>query len=310
MTFLGGLSIVIGLILFEVISSIDNAVINADVLLTMSEKARRWFLRYGIFIAVVVIRGLLPLLIVYVSTPHISMSEAFVATFSSDERVKNSIEESKPVLLAGGGMYLVFLFFYWLFLEKKEYAFFLERHIHKNFNLWFYSVVSLLLLWFVWSTIGVTPFVALGAVIGSTAFFITNGFKENAEKAEKSLVKSHMSDVSKLLYLELIDTTFSIDGVLGAFAFTISVPLILLGNGIGALLVRYVTVHGAATVKKYRFLKNGAMYSVGVLGVVMLMESFGNHIAEWVPPLITVLIIGTFFWLSAKELRAQKILKI
>ena len=72
---------------------------------------------------------------------------------------------------------------------------------------------------------------ALGAVIGSTAFFITHGFKQNAEMHEKQLMSgSSMSDWSKILYLEVIDATFSIDGVVGAFAFTLSVPFILLAT--------------------------------------------------------------------------------
>jgi hypothetical protein len=68
----------------------------------------------------------------------------------------------------------------------------------------------------------------------------------------------------------LIDTTFSIDGVLGAFAFTMSVPLIIIGNGLGALVVRSLTVKGINTIKKYAFLKNGAMYSIYCLGLIML----------------------------------------
>lgn len=83
-----------------------------------------------------------------------------------------------------------------------------------------------------------------------------------------------MSDISKILYLEVIDATFSIDGVLGAFAFTLSVPLILIGNGIGAYVVRSLTMHNIETVKKYMYLKNGAMYSIGVLGTVMILNSF------------------------------------
>lgn len=74
-----------------------------------------------------------------------------------------------------------------------------------------------------------------------------------------------MTDISKILYLEVIDMTFSIDGVLGAFAFTLSVPLILLGNGIGAYVVRSLTIHNIERVKRYIYLKNGAMYSIGVL---------------------------------------------
>lgn len=304
-----GLIILIGLILFETISSIDNAVINADVLATMSEKARRWFLLYGIIIAVVLVRGLLPLLIVFFTNPSLGFWGALTATFSSDPSVHESIEHSKPILLGGGGIYLLFLFLHWLFIEKKEYAFFLEKHIHKNYFFWFYAISSLILLGIVWITININPLIALGAVIGSTAFFITNGFKQNAEEKEKQLLHGHLSDVSKIMYLEVIDTTFSIDGVLGAFAFTLSIPLIIAGNGLGAFLVRWLTVHGIKTVKKYRYLKNGAMYSVGVLGLIMILESFGVHPQSWVSPVATFAVIGTFFYLSKKELQIEGAIK-
>jgi uncharacterized protein len=300
--------IVFGLMLFEIISSIDNAVVNADVLLTMSKKAKRWFLTYGMLFAVVLVRGLLPLVIVYFSNPSLGIVGAFSATFSSNEFIRQSIESSKPILLAGGGIYLIFLFFHWFFIETKEYAFFIESHIHKNYSFWFYSVASIILLIFVWITIHINPLISLGAVVGSTAFFITNGFKNNAEDKEKELKSGYISDLSKIIYLEIIDATFSIDGVLGAFAFTISVPLIIIGNGLGALIVRYFTVHGAATVKKYKYLKNGAMYSIGALGIIMITESLGLSSYSWLPPLITVVIVSLFFWLSTKELKIEKVI--
>ncbi len=119
------------------------------------------------------------------------------------------------------------------------------------------------------------PMIAFSAVVGSSAFFIAHGFKENAEKKEKELTSGgKMTDISKIMYLEVIDMTFSIDGVLGAFAFTLSVPLILLGNGIGAFVVRELTLHNIERVKKYIYLKNGAMYSIGILGTVMVLHSF------------------------------------
>ena len=307
MTLSEGIVIVLGLILFEVISSIDNAVVNADVLVTMSPKARRWFLLYGIVIAVFLVRGMLPLLIVYFSNPSIGIVHAFTATFSSDASVRDTIEARKPILLAGGGIYLVLLFFHWLFVEPKKYAFFLERHIHARYSFWFYAAAAVLLLAAVWATIGVSPLTALGAVVGSTAFFITNGFKSNAEQKEKELTHNkQLSDISKILYLEVIDTAFSIDGVLGAFAFTISVPLILLGNGLGAFIVRYVTVHGVHIVKKYQYLKNGAMYSIGALGLIMLGEALGVYAAAWLPPAITLTVVSIFFWLSKRELQIEK----
>lgn len=299
--------IVLGLVLFEVISSVDNAVVNADVLSTMSEKARRWFLLYGIIIAVFIVRGLLPLAIVYFTNTGLGLYGAFTATFSSNPLVQEAIEASKPVLLGGGGLYLLFLFLHWLFIEKKEYAFFLESHIHKNYYFWFYAIASIVLLAFVWATIKVNPMIALGAVIGSTAFFITSGFKSNAEEKEKELTENKaLSDVAKILYLEMIDMTFSIDGVLGAFAFTLSVPLIIIGNGIGAFVVRYVTVKGVNTIKKYRYLKNGAMYSIASLGVIMMAESLSVHIRSFVPPLITFFVVGLFFWLSAREVKMHE----
>lgn len=147
------------------------------------------------------------------------------------------------------------------------------------------------------------PYIALSAVIGSSAFFITTGFKKNAELKEKELVSGNLSDISKILYLEMIDATFSIDGVLGAFAFTLSVPLILIGNGLGAFIVRYVTVKGVDTVKKYIYLKNGAMYSIGILGLIMLLESFGRNIPDWVSPVTTIFIIAFFFYLSYREIK-------
>jgi hypothetical protein len=299
--------IVLGLVLFEVISSIDNAVVNADVLSTMGEKARRWFLFYGIIIAVFLVRGLLPLLIVYFSNTSLGIVGALTATFSSDPMVREIIESSKPILLGGGGLYLLFLFLHWLFIENKEYAFFLERGIHKKLHFWFYAVASVVLVVFVWATIRINPMIALGAVIGSSAFFITSGFKTNAEEAEKELAKnSKMTDIAKILYLEMIDMTFSIDGVLGAFAFTISVPLIIIGNGIGAFVVRYVTIKGVNTIKKYRYLKNGAMYSIASLGVIMMAESLSVHVRSFIPPLITFVVVGLFFWLSVREHKMHK----
>jgi hypothetical protein len=107
-----------------------------------------------------------------------------------------------------------------------------------------------------------------------------------------------MSDIGKILYLEVIDLTFSIDGVVGAFAFTLAVPLILLGNGIGAIVVRQLTVYGVDRIKKYVYLKNGAMYSVFVLGCVMLAHGFGHHVPEWLTPLATFVIVGYFFFKS------------
>ena len=287
--------VIFGLILFETVSSLDNAVINAQVLSTMTQRARRWFLVYGLLIAVFVMRGLLPFIIVWATNPSLGPIGALTAAFSSDPRVHQSIEASSPILLVGGGIFLLFLFFHWLFLEPKEFGLRGEKFIQSK-GVWFYALVSLILAVVTWFSLHINPLMAFGAVVGSTFFFITHGFKENAEQAEKSLLSSQTrSDLSKILYLEAIDATFSIDGVLGAFAFTLSVPLILIGNGIGAFIVREVTVRSVEKIQKYKYLKNGAMYSIFCLGCVMLSDSFGVRIPEWIPPIITLLVIFYFF---------------
>lgn len=296
----------IGLCLFEVVSSLDNAVINAEVLGTMSPKARRWFMLYGIIFAVFVVRGLLPWLIVWITNAGIGPIGALTATFSNDPHIMESIERSTPVLMLGGGVFLLFLFLHWLFIEDKHYGLPSEAFFERQ-GLWFYAIVSVVLVTIVALSMKTDPYLAMSAVIGSSAFFITDGFKKNAESNEKKLLSNAnvMSDISKILYLEIIDTTFSIDGVLGAFAFTMSVPLIIIGNGIGAMVVRQLTLSNIDRIKKYIYLKNGAMYSIMVLGVVMILEGFHIEVPEFITPLATIGIIGVFFWMSIRHAKKQ-----
>ncbi len=297
---------IVGLVLFEVVSSIDNAVINAEVLHTMSPKGRKWFLLWGMLFAVFVVRGILPWLIVWGVVPSLGPVGAFFATMSSDPVVHAAVDASTPVLFAGGGVFLLFLFLHWLFLEEKHYGLPHEKFFARQ-GLWFYAIVSVLLAVIVWFSLETHPLMAFGAVVGSTAFFITHGFKDNAEKAEKELLSDNKqrSDMSKILYLEAIDTTFSIDGVLGAFAFTMSVPFILIGNGIGALVVRQLTIGNIDRIKKYIYLKNGAMYSLLALGMMMILESFEVHIPEWSAPLSTIIILGIAFFVSRSRISRE-----
>lgn len=292
---------IIGLGVFETISSIDNAIINAEVAATMGKKARRWFLTWGLFFAVFVIRGLLPWLIVWISAPSLGPIGTMVATFSNDPAIKHTIEAAAPTLLIGGGIFLLLLFLHWLMLEEKEFGLPGEKKLLEH-GVWFYALASLLLLGLVVVAQKHSPSMVVGALIGSTAFFITHGFKQYAEASEKKLIQSNVTDISKILYLEIIDATFSIDGVLGAFAFTLSVPIILAGNGLGAFVVRQLTMGNIDRIKKYIYLKNGAMYSILFLGLIMILDSFETPIPDWVSPVITLFIISLFFAKSYRHL--------
>jgi len=299
---------IIGLSLFETISSVDNAIINAEILTTMSKKARKWFLTWGMFFAVFFVRGLLPFTIIWAFNPTLKIGQVLSAAWSSDPLVQESIHKSAPILLVAGGVFLLFLFLHWLFLEDKKMGLPKTEKFFMAKGVWFYAIVSVLLAIISWFALKQSNLMGFGAVVGSSLFFITHGFKQNAEMQEKKLLgNSVQSDLSKLFFLEIIDTTFSIDGVLGAFAFTLSVPLILIGNGLGALLVRQLTMKNIENIKKYVFLKNGAMYSILVLGFIMILHSFGFKVPEYASPLATFIIIGFFFWKSKIYIRLNKI---
>ena len=296
---------ILGLSLFEAVSSVDNAIINAEVLSTMGARARRWFLTWGMFIAVILVRGLLPFVIIWAFNTKLNPMQILSATWSHDPLVLESIEKSAPVLLVAGGVFLLFLFLHWLFLEDKKLGLPRTEQFFMRKGVWFYAIVSILLAVISWFALKESSLMGFGAVIGSTLFFITHGFKQNAEEQEQKLIGNANSDLSKLFFLEIIDTTFSIDGVLGAFAFTLSVPLILLGNGLGALLVRHLTISNIERIKKYVYLKNGAMYSILILGLIMTLQSFGYKIPEYVSPLATFIIIGFFFWKSKMVIKTR-----
>ena len=303
------LVVVFGLCMFEIISSVDNAIINVHVLKTLPQKFRKFFLTWGLLVAVVIVRGLLPFLIVWLANPAFSFLQVVGFVFHPTPQIEAYVEKSQPLLLLAGGVYLFLVFLNWLFIEEKKYAFFVEHFIHKQ-SVWFYAFASLFFTAVVWFSLKVNPILALSAAIGSTAFFITDGFKKNAEAKEKELLSGSMSAISKILYLEILDATFSIDGVIGAFAFTISIPLIFLGNGLGAYIVREFTVRGTNLISKFAYLKNGAMYSIGVLGGIMVLEAFGHDFPFWLAPLNTFVLLAIFMGLSLRELReAAKVKK-
>lgn len=299
------ITIILGLCLFEIISSVDNAVVNAHVLKTMPEKYRKIFLFWGLLFAVFVVRGVLPFVIVWIANPSLGIIEVVAATFSNSPEIKEYLEYSKPLLLLGGGIYLFLVFLSWLFLEEKKYAFLVEGFIHRQ-GAWFYALASILTTTIVYFSLKQNPILALAATIGVSAFFLTDGFKKNAEAQEKKLMDPKMSAWSKILYLEVLDASFSIDGVIGAFAFTVSVPLIILGNGLGAFVVREFTIRGIDLISKYEFLKNGAMYAIGVLGAIMVLEGFGQEFPFWLAPLCMFVLLGFFLLLSVRSEKSRQ----
>jgi len=126
------LIIVFGLCLFEVISSVDNAIINVHVLKTLPEKFRKIFLTLGLLFAVVVVRGMLPFFIVWLANPSFSFLQVIGFVFHPTAQINSYVEKSQSLLLLAGGVYLFLVFLNWLFIEEKKYAFLVEEFIHKQ----------------------------------------------------------------------------------------------------------------------------------------------------------------------------------
>ncbi len=299
-------AIVLGLVVFEVVNSVDNAIVNASVLKTMSVLWRKRFLLIGIITSVFLVRFLLPLIIVWISVPTLSAPDLFLAFLGRSDVAAQAIELQKPLILMFGGVFLLFLYFHWLFLEKKE-PLYIERFLKEKHGVWFFAFVAIFLVVVMYLARS-NPLVMLAAAIGSATFFIVYGLRQTAEESERNMAsgKSELSDLSKFVYLEVLDTTFSFDGVIGAFAFTINLLLILVGIGIGAIVVRELTIKGIDAIAKYKYLKNGALTSIGFLGLFMLIESFHINLPSYVPIVVTFLVIGIAFYMSRKLLKSSK----
>ena len=297
------MAIVLGLVVFEVVNSVDNAVVNATVLKTMNMLWRKRFLVIGIITSVFLVRFLLPLIIVWISVPTISISEMFLAFAGQSNIAAQAIEVQKPIILMFGGVFLIYLYFHWLFLEKKE-PLYIERFLKEKQGAWFFAIAAFLLVAVMYLA-KYNTLMMLAAAIGSATFFLLYGLKETAQSSEENLVtgNSGLSDLSKFAYLEVLDATFSFDGVVGAFAFTINLLLILIGMGIGAIVVRELTIKGIDTIGKYKYLKNGALTSIGFLGLFMLIEAFGIDLPSYIPTIVTLILIGGAFYKSRKLLK-------
>jgi uncharacterized protein len=294
-------------VVFEVVNSIDNAIVNASVLKTMSILWRKRFLLIGILTSVFLVRFILPLIIVWVSVPTLSGQDLILAFLGQSEVAKTAIEMQTPLILMFGGVFLLFLYLHWLFLEKKD-PLYVERFLKQKHGVWFFAFAAILLV-VVMYLARANPMMMLAAAIGSATFFIIYGLKQTAEESERNLVegKSGISDLSKFAYLEVLDMTFSFDGVIGAFAFTTNLFLILIGIGIGALVVRELTIKGIDTIAKYKYLKNGAMTSIGFLGLFMMIEAFHIELPTVLPIIITFLLVGVAFYQSRRLLAKHRV---
>ncbi|MGZ8194018.1 MAG: DUF475 domain-containing protein [Methylosarcina sp.] len=297
----------------EVSLSFDNAVVNASVLKRMSERWQFYFLTWGILIAVFGMRLLFPILIVsaatgidFVGVTNMALKEP--ATYA------HHLEASHVEIAAFGGMFLLMVFFGFIFDEGKELHWLgrIEEKLAsfgKLESIELILALGLLLVIQHWLVPEVRLNVMVAGISGVMLFVVVDSLSalfEDEEEGEEFTAAVKKTGIMSFLYLEVLDASFSFDGVIGAFAITQDVIIIMLGLAIGAMFVRSLTVYlvRQGTLDEYVFLEHGAHYAIGVLAGIMLI-SMSRHIPEVITGLVGALLIGLSVYSSIRYKKAQ-----
>lgn len=281
----------------EVSLSFDNAVVNATVLRRMSRAWQRRFLTWGILIAVFGMRLVFPVVIVAVAAGHGVIDVARMALGDPDAYARHLREAHIPIA-AFGGIFLLLVFLDFVLDEAKDVHWLvgIERRLSAIGRLEAAEVGValgglLVAQFFLPEPDRLTAMIA--GVVGAITFVLVKGLAGLAGGADVAADAVARSGAAGFLYLEVLDASFSLDGVIGAFAMTTDVVVIMIGLAIGALFVRTLTVHMVerGTLENYRYLEHGAHWGIGALAVIMLV-SMRVEVPELVTGLIGVSLIG------------------
>lgn len=293
------------LAILEVTLSFDNAVVNAKYLKKMSPLWQKLFLTVGILIAVFGMRLVFPIVIVQI-TAGLGFGEVIDLALNDSERYAEELDGAKNAIYAFGGVFLLMLFLDWVFEEKEiQWLRPLESALERIGRLNSLSVVVAGIAVMLGSRVaegedaaatvlfsGFAGLVTYLAVSSLDSFFDGES-DEDEDEAETAVPTGSGGGVggataavgkagfSTFLYLELLDASFSFDGVIGAFAISSNVLVIAAGLGIGAMFVRSMTVYlvRQGTLGEYRFLEHGAHWAIGALATILLLE-LEFHIPE------------------------------
>lgn len=311
----GALVLTLILAVVEITFSFDNAIINAKVL---SKIARPWqvlFLTLGIIIAIFGMRVLFPLLIV-VLTAHLGWGQTVDLALHHPHQYAAHLEQAHTTISAFGGAFLLMLALTFFFDDEKKvhWIHWLERRLHR-FSHWAAApaVVVLILL-----GLAVLPVNTHGSetvvagLLGGGTYVLIQSLSGLFARMRGSKVTGHQTGAAalmSLLYLEVLDASFSFDGVIGAFAITSDVVLIAAGLGIGALWVRSLTVYMVRRrmLGRYIYIEHGAHYTVLVLALILLASVIWS-ISDYIPGLVGIGIIGASVAASLQERRRKEAL--
>jgi len=298
---------VIVLTLLETTFSADNAVVNSKVLGVLSPAWQRIFMTLGIFIAVFLVRFALPIGIVMMSG-GLGFHQTLDLALNHPKEYEHHLSASEPAINAFGGTFLLMIALsYFIDYEKKTHWLgFLERYLGKlgrfdNVTTFLMLLASILVYFSVdarhHATILIASICAMALHIGLELVAAAMG--DHGQNGMAIKQKVGMAAFAAFLYLEVLDASFSLDGVIGAFALTNSVVLIMAGLGAGAVWVRAMTIHLVRTnaLEKYIFLDHGAHWAIAFLGGVMLLKLYHIELPEWfVGSLGLVFITAAIVW--------------
>lgn len=308
------------LALLEVTFSFDNAVLNSRILARMSPFWQKLFLTVGIFIAVFVVRFALPIVIVQFAT-GLSFGAVLDLAFNNPEKYSEELHHAAPVIDAFGGTFLLMIGVSY-FLDHDKVVHWLrpiERAMAQAGKIRFIKLivmtcVAALLYMTVEPELKHTVLLssALGIILqfglhSMSVFFDKSMNKNGKTKAGKVVQQVGLAAFASFMYLEVLDASFSFDGVIGAFAITTSVVLIVAGLGVGAIWVRSLTVYllRAGTLAKYRYLEHGAHWAILALGIVMLAKLYHLELPEWMTGSLGLVFIITAVVTSVIEKRRE-----
>ncbi len=309
---LPGLGIATLLMVMEITLSFDNAVVNASVLKHMSELWQKRFLTWGILIAVFGMRLLFPIVIVALAT-GLGLVEVTQLALDNPEEYSRHVLASHVQIGSFGGMFLLMVFLHFVMDETKDLHWigFIERKLARLGKLESAQVVVALLVLLALShflpeeeqtgawVAGVVGVVLYVMVKSITA--LCGGGEDAAHGATKTV---GYSGFMGFMYLQLLDASFSLDGVIGAFAMSKDIIIIMLGLGIGAMFVRSLTVYlvKKGTLSEYIYLEHGAHYGIGALALIMLISML-VHVPEFITGLIGLSFILLALWSSVLHRR-------
>ena len=294
------------LAVLEISLSFDNAIVNANKLKEMTPEWQHRFLTWGIIIAVFGMRIVFPLLIVVVAANIGPIAALKLAAFQP-ERYSEIMYDAHLPIAAFGGTFLMMVALSYFFDHEKDihWVSWLERRMARYATIRGIEIAVVLGLILIFSSFQKTESEAevflVAAIWGLLTFLLVEVLGGLLDASQEAMSTAAKGGLGAFLYLEVLDASFSFDGVIGAFALTHNLFIIAIGLGIGAMYVRSMTIMlvEKGTLTQYRFLEHGAFYAILILSVIMFAQSL-FHIPEVVTGLGGAGLIGISLWSSIR----------